>query len=103
MSKRLIMSCMALVAFAAFALPATASATNDPDLTDGGVLLGTGTTIVGTAKNILFTNTAGTEIKFTCSEATLTGILKANTGTKVEWEIAKGSATVRGTGAVSAH
>lgn len=99
MSTKLIISCMAV---AAFVLPATASATNDPQLTDGVTLVPTGTTIVSTAAEVRFTTTEGAGL-VTCTSAKMTGTLKANSGSKVEWEILKGSALFQGTGAVHAH
>lgn len=99
MSKKLVMSCMAA---AAFVLPASASATNDPQLTEGVALVPTGTTIVSTASNVLFTTTEGASL-VTCTSAKMTGTLKANSGSKIEWEIPKGSALFQGTGAVNAH
>jgi hypothetical protein len=102
MFKKLIVSCMALAAFAACALPASASATNDPQLTEGATLVPTGTSLVGTASNTLFTNTEGAEL-VVCSTAKLTGTLKANSGSKVEGEIPKGNAIFSGDGLPSAH
>ena len=57
MYKKLITACMAIAAFAAFVVPSTASATNDPQLTDTGGLP-KGAKIVGTnVGETLFTNT----------------------------------------------
>ena len=102
MVKKLIMPCMAVAAFAAF-VPATASATNDPQLTEGVSLVPTQATIVGTATNTLFTNTEGTSTLVTCSKAQLTGALKVNHVSTVEVEVPKGSAIFEGTGAKHAH
>jgi len=48
MTKKLILACMAIAAFAAFVLPATASATNDPQLTDSFGTVAVGSLIAGT-------------------------------------------------------
>jgi hypothetical protein len=102
MYKKLITACLAITAFAAFVLPASALAVNEPQLTEGGSLVAVGSTIVGTASETKFTTTEGATL-VTCSTAKMTGTLKANSGSKVEWEVLKGSATFQGTGAVSAH
>jgi hypothetical protein len=102
MSKKIIMACMALVAFAALALPAAALAANEPEVVENGTKVATGTALVGTATNTLFTTTEGATL-VTCSTAKMSGTLKTNSGTKVEGEIPVGSAIFQGTGAVSAH
>jgi hypothetical protein len=102
MFKKLIMSCMAVAAFAAFVLPATASATNDPQLTEGVTLVPAGTKILGTAANTEFITTAGANL-VTCSSATMTGTLLKNSGSTVEGEIPAASAIFQGTGAINAH
>jgi hypothetical protein len=86
MSKKLITACMALVALAAFALPAVASATNDPDLTHPtGTLLATGKKIVGT--NIGITKFIAGETTVECNKDVLTGTLTKNNGSEVEGTI----------------
>jgi hypothetical protein len=108
MSKKLMLSCMALVAFAAFVLPATALGANDPQLTDktkvGGAVdtVAVGSTVVGTAANTLFTTTEGATL-VTCSTAKMTGTVKKNSASTVEGEIPLKSAIFQGTGAVNAH
>jgi hypothetical protein len=92
MFKKLIMSCMAAAAFAAFVLPATAAAVNDPQLTEGINSLPDGTT------KLLFTNTgtidlmdttgAGTP-QISCTKASLTGTLTNNTAGTVEVSLTK--------------
>ncbi|HEV2858070.1 MAG TPA: hypothetical protein VGW80_06680 [Solirubrobacterales bacterium] len=83
MSKKLIMSCMALAltAFVPFVLPATASATNNPDLTESGARVAVGQvfdgTLVGTAD---FMATDGTTVQVSCNQALLTGSVTANSG-----------------------
>ncbi len=96
--KKLVTACLALVALAAFVLPATASATNEPDLTNGAnrVPHGVGEEIVGTATNTEFQTTAGGNL-VTCSTARMAGVLTENTGGTVEGEIT--AAEYSGTGA----
>jgi len=107
MSKKIIMACMALVALAAFALPASASAANDPQLTHPtGTLLnpttgsctGVGGTICITGTQVGHSSlysTSGTK-ELTCSTGTMTGYLLKNSGGTVEGEIH--SASFGGTG-----
>lgn len=98
MNRKLINACIALAALAAFALPATASAANDPQLTEGGALVAAGASVVGTTVNPSFTTTSGSSI-LSCSSAKATGkVLKNSSGT-VEGEIT--TATYSGTGAIS--
>lgn len=105
MAKKITMACMALVALAAFALPATASATNDPQITHPtGTLLSTATLpkIVGTQVGG-FTRLWDTEnknVELECTSATMTGELTKNSGGTVEGKIT--SAVFGGTGAKSA-
>ncbi|HEX5593219.1 MAG TPA: hypothetical protein VFX35_07720 [Solirubrobacterales bacterium] len=113
MSKKLIMSCMALVAFAAFVLPATASATNDPQLTETtfnaeGKDIGThtvppGAKVIGTnIGNADFMNTTGEGTpQVSCSSALLTGTVTKNEGGTVEGSIS--TADFSGTGPLSKH
>ena len=101
MSKKIIMACMALVALAAFALPAAASAANDPQLTHPtGTLLAAGAKITGTqvGPSALY-STSGTK-ELECSKGTMTGTLIKNTGGTVEGEVTK--AEFGGTGAQAA-
>jgi hypothetical protein len=93
---------MAAAAFAAFVLPATASAINDPTLTEGGTDVAVGSEFVGTASSTEFTTTASAPL-FTCSTAKLTGKVTKNSGSSVEAEVPKGSAIFSGTGAVHVH
>jgi hypothetical protein len=83
MSKKIIMACMAVAAFAAFVLPASASAKNTPILKDASGTVAVGAAINGTnVGETVFWNTA-TSIKLaTCTTATLTGkVVKNTTGT----------------------
>lgn len=100
MSQKVITSFMAVVAFAVFALPATAFAANNPQLMSSGTVVPAGTSIVGTAMNTEFTSTAGGNL-VTCSSAKLMGTVKKNSGGTVEGELSNESASFEGTGAVS--
>jgi hypothetical protein len=101
MSKKLITAALALVALAAFALPASASAANDPDLTcsKGGALCAVGTTIdatnIGTA---FFKDGEGKNVLSECSFATIKGTVRENSGTSVRADIT--TAAFEGTGGV---
>jgi hypothetical protein len=96
MSKKLMTGLLALVAFAALALPAVASAS--PELTQPtGTTVATGTKIKATnvEGNTLMTNTSGGIIT-DCSSAVLTGELAKNSGTAIEGTVT--SAVFTGTG-----
>jgi hypothetical protein len=103
MSKKIIMACMAVFALAAFALPATASATNDPTLTEGATHVAVNSKIVGTSfGETLFVETTPNQgnVLVRCTTAHLTGEVKANSGGTVEGTIS--SAKFSGTGSVHA-
>jgi hypothetical protein len=101
MFKKLIMSCMALAAFAAFALPATASATNNPDLTEGEARVPVGELVQATnIGNTEFKATDGTTQLVVCTKVNLTGKVTANSGGTVEGSITKSEFS--GSGAVHA-
>jgi hypothetical protein len=102
MRSKLIMACLALTAFAAFALPMAASAS--PELTHP-----TGTTMPANKgcpeSCILATQVGVGKLKDThgntlieCSVGTMTGELTKNTGTEIEGKIT--SASFTGTGGV---
>ncbi len=94
--KKLIAACMAL---AAFALPATASATNNPVLTQEGTAVAAGTTIVGTASTTEFQTTAGSTL-VTCTSAKMSGPLLINSGGHIRGEIT--ASEFSGSGSVNA-
>jgi len=99
MKGKLIAACMALAAFAAFAvMPALASAANSPLVVENGVAIPVGSKIlatnVGTTK---MTTSLGT---IECSTAILTGELTSNTTGNVKGNIT--SAKFGGTGALQA-
>jgi hypothetical protein len=108
MSKKLILAGMALFAFAAFILPATASAANDPEITHptGTLLNPTGKTCTGVnnaicidAHNInpiRLKDSSGNTLT-ECSTSTFTGELTKNDGSNVEGNI--NSSSFSGTGA----
>jgi hypothetical protein len=102
MYKKLITACMALAAFAAFAvMPASAMASNSPELTDpDGTTLAVGSTVVGTnVGNTLFLDTNGNTL-LTCTTAKMTGHVVKNDGSNVEGTIS--TADFGGTGAQKA-
>jgi hypothetical protein len=100
--SKLVKACMALAAIAAFAvLPATAMATNSPQLKEGETALATGSKIVATnVGSTLFTNTTGTTL-VDCNNAKLSGTLTKNTVGGVEGEIT--TFDFSGTGSFSTH
>jgi len=102
MSKKLITACMALVSLAAFALPATASATNDPELlcTKGGATCPVGTKIIGHNIGELLMTDINKKVLTQCSTAFMTGELTKNSGTAVEGTIS--TADFGGTGTKAA-
>ncbi|HEV2858069.1 MAG TPA: hypothetical protein VGW80_06675 [Solirubrobacterales bacterium] len=102
MHKKLIVSCMVLAAFAAFVMPATASATNNPDLTEGVVRVGVGQKINGTLVGLAgFMATDGTTVQVSCNNALLTGSVTANSAGTVDASIS--TADFWGVLAVSSH
>jgi hypothetical protein len=96
MLKKLIMSCMAAAILTAFVLPATASAANDPTLTEG-ALHASGGWIFTMIGSFGIMNTTGTgEAQVSCSKGTMTGSITKNSGGTVEGSITK--AEFSGTG-----
>jgi hypothetical protein len=101
MAKKLTLACMALVAFAAFVLPATASAANDPQLTDGAGGFVSGKVRAHNVNgSTIFYNTAKTIEQVVCTTATMTGEITKNKESTVEGSIT--SSEFSGTGAVHA-
>jgi len=93
---------MTMAALAAFVIPATASAINDPQLTEAGALVKVGEKFVATnIGNFDFMSTDGVTTQFNCSKAVLTGSVTANAAGTVEGSIT--SAQFSSTGPVSAH
>jgi len=77
MFKKLIMSCMAVAAFAAFVLPASASAATATDPGDVAV----GASITGkNIGNASFMATDGTTVQVTCTTAHAVGTVTKNSG-----------------------
>jgi hypothetical protein len=99
MSKKLILACMALVALAAFALPAAASAKPRLCETEGATCttLATGVKIHAHNVGIFKITTSNTSVLLECSTATMTGTLTKNNAEDIEATIE--SATFTGTGA----
>ena len=93
MSKKIIMACMALVALAAFALPAAASAANKPTLVETPTSTETIDVVVGekiiatNSGDTIFWSTNKTVKQVTCTSATLTGTVVANANGTVEGNI----------------
>jgi hypothetical protein len=96
MGKKLITACLGLVAFAAFVLPATASASPVITHPTGTVLDLSKTSCTGVAGTacVTATNIGVTKMKDTanntlteCSTATMTGYLTKNSGTEIEGDI----------------
>jgi hypothetical protein len=108
MFKKLIGACMALAALAAFALPATASAANSPELCQDTPSpstechrLAVGTLIKATNVGETFLyETGGTEPVLKCTTATITGSITKNDGNNVEGKIE--TAIFGGTGGTQA-
>ncbi|MGE5335884.1 MAG: hypothetical protein ACM3JL_00480 [Nitrososphaerota archaeon] len=98
MSKKLIAACMALAAFAAFAVaPSIAAAENSPEVTHPtGTTLATGTKI--TATNVGETKFTSTLPPILCNSAYMTGELTENTGSSVKADITAAGFTGTGTG-----
>lgn len=93
MYKKLITACMAIAAFAAFAVAPAASAS--PVLTETGVAVPVGALITGTSTG---SPTFTGAFNVVCSKATLTGKVTKNSGTKIEGTILAKDALYTGTG-----
>jgi hypothetical protein len=100
--SKLIRACVAVAAVAAFTiLPATASATNNPQLTESGTALSTGVAIYANNVNsTFFTDTSGNTL-VDCSNAELSGTLTKNSIGAVEGEIT--TFDFWGTGSIHPH
>jgi hypothetical protein len=99
MHKKLTTACVALVALAAFVLPAAAQATNKPLITHPtGTTLATGSLITGTNVGNTLLVTTGGETKLTCTTATMTGKLTSNTTGNVQGNITAATFTGGGSG-----
>jgi hypothetical protein len=87
--NKLITACMALVAFAALAVgPATASAANDPQLTDNaGKMVGAGTLFLGTQVNSMLIKDTSNNAIVTCTAGEVTGTVVKNAMSTVEANI----------------
>jgi hypothetical protein len=88
MSKKLIMSCMAVFALAAFALPAVASANNKPTLRDNGGIIPIGAKVTGTnSGDGIFYDTGTNTKQVVCTKAVLTGEVTTNDNDTVTGKI----------------
>jgi hypothetical protein len=93
MYKKFVTACMVIVASAAFVIVPPASAS--PVLTENGIPVVSGSTIIATSTEApTFTGA----FNLTCSKATLTATVTKNSGTKIEATVATGGATYTGTG-----
>jgi hypothetical protein len=87
MYKKLNMAFMVLTTVAAFALPASASALNEPTLKEGANVIAKGTKLTQTlapGTQAVFWNTATTAKQVVCTGAKMTGNVKANASDIVE-------------------
>jgi hypothetical protein len=101
MYKKIILSCMAVVAFACFVLPAIASASNKPTLKDAEGVVKVGSKFWATnAGEMVFWNTATTVKQITCTKVQMTGEVTKNAEDSIEAKIT--TADVSGTGTVNA-
>jgi hypothetical protein len=98
MFKKIALSCMALVALAALALPAVASAKNTPTLLDseGVVKVGSKTWLTNVGE-LTLTNTSGAGL-FHCTTADLTGEVTSNSTGNIAMNLTL--ATIAGTGSI---
>ncbi|HEX5592244.1 MAG TPA: hypothetical protein VFX35_02715 [Solirubrobacterales bacterium] len=102
MIMKLIRGQLMLVVLAVLAFPATASASNDPQLTVSGFLVAAGNKIVGTSIfGAQLKNTSGNTTLVNCSNSTMTGTLLKNASGTVEAEISTWK--FWGDGSTSAH
>jgi hypothetical protein len=99
MAKKILAICAALVAFVA--LPAVASAA--PELQDSsGTKVAVGSSLTATNNgNIVFTGSNGVNV--TCSESSMGGEVKTNSGTLIEGTIKSASFTGAGGGACASN
>jgi len=98
MTKKLMTGLLALVALAALALPAAASASPEIGETSGGVFtkLATGSSIRGTNVGETLMTDASGNVLVRCTTAQMDGTLNTNSGTLIEGTI--NTATFSGTG-----
>jgi hypothetical protein len=95
MHKKLIMTCAAIAAFAAFVVAPTASAS--PVLTESGVAVPVGAEVKGSNTGTFrFEGSGGYTIE--CSTATLAAKVTGNSGTQIKLEAGAGGLTTSGTG-----
>jgi hypothetical protein len=98
MSKKLMTGLLALLALAAMALPAAASASPEIGETSGGVFtrLATGVAIRATNVGTTLMTDANTNVLVSCTTAQMDGTLNKNSGTEIEGTI--NTASFSGTG-----
>lgn len=95
MKRKLTIAALAIAGLASIAVPATAAAANDPQLTSEGKLVPTGTSVVGTAVQSILTSTTGAGL-LSCATAKEIGEVVKNSGGTIEDEIK--TITYTGTG-----
>jgi hypothetical protein len=95
MRKKLIMTCAAIAAFAAFVVAPVASAS--PVLTSEGKAVAVGTAVTGSNTGV-FKFEGGGGYTIECSSVDLAAKVTANSGTKIQLEAAIGGFTTSGTG-----
>jgi len=103
MYKKPNMAILALTAFAALVLPASALALNEPTLKEGANVIATGTKLTATLApktEAIFWNTGTTTKQVICTGAKLTGNVKANAKDLVEETIETVEFTGTGAGGV---
>jgi len=94
MHKKLIMTCVAIAAFAAFVIAPVASAS--PVLTSEGKAVAVGTSVTGSNTGI-FKFEGGGGYTIECSSVDLAATVTGNSGTKISLESAIGGFTTTGT------
>jgi hypothetical protein len=103
MFKKLIIFFMALVASTAFGLPSTASATNDPQLTEGGVKVASGAAFVGTTIGETIVTNANAAVLARCTTGVMSGTVLTNAGSPGPIEAEISSVALQGSGSIHAH
>jgi hypothetical protein len=103
MAKKLMTGLLALVALAALALPAVASASPELGETSGGAFtrIAVGSKIVGTQLGVSKMTSPGGATLTECEEGFMTGEVKENSGTSIKGEISEAKFTNKGGAACS--
>jgi hypothetical protein len=96
MHKKLLITCAAVAAFAAFVIAPAASAS--PVLTSEGKAVALGTTVKGSNTGIFKFQSSAGGYTIECSSVSLDANVTANAGTKIQLEAAAGGFATSGTG-----